>query len=256
MSSGGTVSVSVVIAARNEAANIRPCIESVSWASEIIVVEDRSTDDTSRLATAAGARVIQHPFTTIGGQRNAAIDTAREDWVLVVDADERGSPELGLDVLRAIQSRKFNAYRVPRRNYFLGREVMHGGWQSDKPVRLFLRAARYNASRVHEHVDVTEPVGELEATLIHEPYPTIDSYFEKLDRYSKWWAEDRFDRGVRTGIGAIVLRPPARFLTMYLLRAGFLDGAEGAVLACMASTSVMAKYARLWAMGRRKSSRE
>lgn len=199
-----------------------------------------------------GARVVNHEFVTIGGQRNAAIETASHDWILVVDADERGSRALALDVAEAIESKEFDAYRVRRRNFFLGRVVKHGGWQSDKPVRLFRKSVRYNESRVHEHVDVEGPVGELKSDLIHEPYPTLDSYFEKLDRYSKWWAEDKFDNGKRVGAATVVARPPLRFLTMYVVRGGFLDGAAGAVLACMASTSVMAKYARLWALGRRQ----
>jgi len=216
------------------------------------VVEDGSTDDTAGIAAAAGARVIHHPFATIGGQRNAGIDSASEEWILVVDADERGSHTLALDVAKAIEAKTPNAYRVPRRNFFLGREVKHGGWQSDKPVRLFRKSVRYNASRVHEHVDADGPVGEISSALIHEPYPTIDTYFEKLDRYSKWWAEDKLENGRRVGAATVVTRPPLRFLTMYVIRGGFLDGAAGAVLACMASTSVMAKYARLWALGRRQ----
>ena len=215
------------------------------WAREIIVVEHGSSDATAQLAQAAGARVIDHEFETIGGQRNAAIEVASEDWILVVDADERGSRILELDVAQAIGSKEFEAYRVPRRNFFLGREVKHGGWQSDKPVRLFRKSVRYNASRVHEHAEVSGQIGELTGQLTHEPYPTIDSYFEKLDRYSKWWSEDRHERGKRVGAATVVVRPPLRFLTMYLVRGGFLDGAAGAVLACMASTSVMAKYARL-----------
>ena len=216
------------------------------------MVEDGSTDDTSGIAVAAGARVIHHPFTTIGGQRNAGIESAKEEWVLVVDADERGSHTLALDVARAIEAKTPDAYRIPRRNFFLGREVKHGGWQSDKPVRLFRKRVRYNASRVHEHVDAAGPVGEINSALTHEPYPTIDSYFEKLDRYSKWWAEDKLENGRRVGAATVVTRPPLRFLTMYVIRGGFLDGAAGAVLACLASTSVMAKYARLWALGRRQ----
>lgn len=241
-----------MIAARNEAANIAACIESVRWAREILVVEDGSTDDTAKIAAGAGARVIHQAFSTIGGQRNAAIETSTQEWILVLDADERGSRPLALDVAHAVQSEKLDAYRVPRRNFFLGREVRHGGWQSDKPVRLFRKSVRYNASRVHEHADVAGAIGEIRNGLIHEPYPTLDSYFEKLDRYSKWWAEDRFEEGRRVGAATVVSRPPLRFITMYVIRGGFLDGAAGAVLACMAGTSVMAKYARLWALGRRQ----
>ena len=146
---------------------------------------------------------------------------------------------------------RFDAYRVPRRNYFLGAEVRHGGWESDRPIRLFRSSFRYNSNRVHEHVEVNGAIGELQSSLAHEPYAALDSWFEKLGRYSKWWAEDRFENGKRAGIASVVFRPPLRFLSMYLIRGGWMDGARGALLASMAATSVMAKYARLWAMGMR-----
>jgi glycosyltransferase involved in cell wall biosynthesis len=241
--------LTVVIAARNEAHNITDCVASVAFASEIIVVEDGSTDATAELARDAGATVISNSFQTIGMQRNVAIERAANPWILVVDADERGSPQLGEEIARVISGAGADAYRIPRRNRFLGAEVKHGGWESDKPIRLFRSSIRYNASRVHEHVEVSGAIGELASHLAHEPYASLDSWFEKLGRYSKWWAEDRFEKGRRTGILSVVFRPPFRFLTMYLLRGGWMDGARGALLACMAATSVMAKYARLWTLG-------
>jgi glycosyltransferase involved in cell wall biosynthesis len=244
-----TVGVSVVIAAKNEAANIVACIDSVRWAREIIVVENDSTDGTGDLALRAGAKVILNPFVTIGLQRNAAIERAASDWILVLDADERASAEVGEEIARTIAGARYDAYRIPRRNFFLGREIRHGGWENDKPVRLFRSRLRYSSSRVHEHVETTGATGELVSRLLHAPYASIDQYFEKLDRYSQWWAEDRFERGRRVSAATVVVRPPLRFLRMYILRGGFLDGAAGAVLACLAATSVMAKYARLWARG-------
>ena len=246
---GGSVPVSVVIAARDEAANIEACVASVSWAREVIVVENDSSDDTIELAKRAGATVMSHAFKTIGGQRNAAIERALSDWILVVDADERGSPALGDEIARVVVAPGGpRAFRVPRKNFFLGREVKHGGWETDRPVRLFRSALRYNASRVHEHVDLNGEVGELTTPLVHTPYASFDDYFEKLDRYSKWWAEDRHERGGRASALSVVFRPPARFVSMYLLRGAWMDGAAGAVLSALAAASVMAKYARLWGL--------
>jgi glycosyltransferase involved in cell wall biosynthesis len=248
------VPVTVVIAAKNEAANIVACIDSIRWADEIIVVEDASTDGTADLAIQAGAKVLQQPFTTIGLQRNAAIERAGHDWILVVDADERGTPALASEVRGIVTDTAgappLRSYRIRRRNYFLGREIRHGGWDRDKPVRLFKSIFRYGSSRVHESVETQGPIGEMQSSLLHAPYATIDQYFEKLDRYSRWWAEDRFERGRRVGAATVLVRPPLRFLSMYVLKGGFLDGAQGAVLACLAATSVMAKYARLWGMTR------
>jgi glycosyltransferase involved in cell wall biosynthesis len=250
LSSSEPVAVSVVIAARDEAANIEACVASVRWAREVIVVENDSSDDTVERAARAGATVLSHPFVTIGGQRNAAIERAACDWILVVDADERASPALG-DEIRALiaGSPSSAAYRVPRRNYFVGREVRHGGWGRDRPVRLIRSTLRYNTSRVHEHVETTGGVGQLKEPLEHRPYASLDDYFKKFDRYSRWWAEDRYERGRRAGALSVVFRPPARFVSMYLLRGGLMDGAAGAILSCLAAASVMAKYARLWARG-------
>ena len=153
---------------------------------------------------------------------------------------------------RVIRDAGADAYRIPRRNLFLGREVKHGGWESDKPTRLFKSTIRYNASRVHEHAEVSGAVGELVSHLTHEPYPALDSWFEKLGRYSKWWAEDRFRGGSVRELLRLCSGRRLRFLTMYVVRSGWMDGARGALLACMAATSVMAKYARLWALGNTK----
>ena len=240
--------VSVVIAAMNEAANITACIESVRWASEILVVGQGSSDDTGNLAAAAGATVISQDAATIGALRNAAISRATNRWILVVDADERGTSDVALAVRDAIARPASRAYRVPRRNFFLGREIRHGGWESDRPVRLFDSALRYNDSRVHEHVLISEEPATLNAALLHCPYASLDVYFEKFVRYSRWWAEDQSRRGRRASLAAIIFKPPARFVSMYIFRMGFLDGARGVVLASLAAASVCAKYVRLWGM--------
>jgi glycosyltransferase involved in cell wall biosynthesis len=245
----GTVPVSVVIAVRNEAANIAACIDSVRWAGEILVVDHRSSDDTTEQAARSGATVITGvEAATIGALRNAAIAQAHNHWVLVVDADERGTPDLERAVREVVARPSSAAYRVPRQNFFFGGEIRHGGWEADRPVRLFDSALRYDDSKVHEHVITAGEPGTLRASLLHYPYASLDIYFEKFVRYSSWWAEDQARRGRRASMSAIVLRPPARFVSMFIIKLGFLDGMRGAVLASLAAASVCAKYARLWAI--------
>ena len=250
----GSPDITAVIAAHNESANIEACIASLEWAREVIVVENESSDDTVDRARAAGATVISPKFTTIGAARNNAINRAQTPWILVVDADERCTDELATEIQKVIANPGgHSAFRVPRRNYFLGKEIKHGGWGSDKPLRLFKRELRYNANLVHEHVDVTNgTVGEVKGSLLHYTYTSLDQYFEKFDRYSRWWAEQNFAKGRRGGAAAVLFKPPARFVGMYLLKGGFRDGARGLVLACLAAASVMAKYARLWERSIRK----
>jgi len=247
-SNRGSSDVTAVIAAHNESANIEACIASVEWAREVIVVENESSDDTVDRARSAGATVISPAFTTIGAARNNAIVRSKSPWVFVLDADERCTPELAEEI-RQVVSRPgdASAFRVPRRNFFLGKEIRHGGWGSDKPVRLFRRDLRYNANLVHEHIDVTPAaVGEVKNRLLHYTYTSLDQYFEKFNRYSRWWADQNFAKGRRSNAAAVVFKPPARFVSMYVLKGGFRDGARGLVLACLAAASVMAKYARLW----------
>ena len=248
----GSVPVSVVIAARNAGEHIASCVHSVAgWADEVLVVENDSTDDTVLLASAEGAKVFSHPFHTIGKQRNVAIERSRHDWVLVLDADERCTPALAQEVAALVGGgATLDAYRIPRRNFFLGREIRHGGWEKDRPVRLFRRTLRYDERPVHEHVMTTGAVGTLDEPMLHYTYTSLDQYFEKLDRYSRSWAQQHHEGGRRAGVLHVLVKPPARFVTMYLLRGGFLDGAHGLVVAVLAAMSVAAKYARLWALTR------
>lgn len=247
------VPVTVVIAARNEATEIAACITSVAWAEEILVVENDSTDGTVECARAAGATVFTHPFTSIGAQRNAAIERARHPWIFVIDADERATPEVATAVANVVATPGAPAaWRVRRRNYFQGREIRHGGWERDRPVRLFRRMLRYDERPVHEHVIVAGPVSTLDAPLLHTPYASLDEYFEKLHRYSSWWARQALAQGRRATWVDLLLRPPARFLTMLVLRHGWRDGMAGIVIALLGSMSVAAKYAQLWATQRRE----
>lgn len=246
------VPVSVIIAARNEAAEIGHCVASVDWAAEIIVVENDSADDTFAVAAATGATVFRHPFSTIGAQRNAAIARASREWVFVVDADERGTPALGEEVRRTIaRGDTPAAYRARRRNFFMGREIRHGGWERDMPIRLFRRELRYDERSVHEHVVVADDVGVLEEALLHTPYASLQEYFEKLQRYSRWWAEQNAACGRRASVADLLVKPIARFLYMLVVRSGWRDGMHGVVLAVLGSMSVAAKYAQLWALARR-----
>jgi glycosyltransferase involved in cell wall biosynthesis len=251
-----SVPVTVVIAAHDEALEMAACVHSVRWARQVLVVENDSTDATVEEARAAGAEVFSHPFRTIGAQRNAAISRAAERWILVLDADERGTPAFGREVARVVAASPspaagvVRAYRVRRRNFFFGREISHGGWERDRPVRLFDAGLRYDDRPVHEHVVVDGAVGTLVEPLLHVPYATLDEYFEKLTRYSRSWAEQHFARGRRARVRDLVLRPVGRVVSMLVLRGGWRDGVHGVVLAALAGMSVTAKYAQLWARQR------
>jgi (heptosyl)LPS beta-1,4-glucosyltransferase len=248
-----SVPVSAVIAAHNEADQIEACIRSVSWAAEVLVVENDSSDDTLDRARAAGATVFSHPFRSIGAQRNAAIARAGHPWVFVLDADERATPALGVEVTRHLAQDAPEAYRVPRRNWFLGREIRHSGWKRDRPVRLFRSSLRYDERPVHEHVLTNAEPGLLGEALLHQPYATLGEYFEKLGRYSRDWALQNRERGRSVTVFSLLARPQLRFVSTLLLRGGWRDGWQGVLISALAGVSVASKYAHLWALQHEKA---
>jgi (heptosyl)LPS beta-1,4-glucosyltransferase len=247
------VPVTVVIAAHNEAAQIGACVRSVAWAAEVLVVENDSSDDTVERARSAGASVFSHPFRTIGAQRNAAIARASHPWILVLDADERATPALGAEIARRIAQAGREAFRVPRRNWFLGEEIRHSGWDRDRPVRLFRAQLRYDERPVHEHVLTTTEPGTLGEALLHQPYANLGEYFEKLGRYSRDWAMQNQERGRKVSVATLLFRPQARFMSTLLLRGGWRDGWRGVMISVLAGVSVAAKYAQLWALQHRRN---
>jgi glycosyltransferase involved in cell wall biosynthesis len=252
---GAAVPITAVIAAHNEGDQIAACVRSVAWADEIIVVENDSTYDTVEQARAGGATVFSHPFRTIGAQRNAAIARARHPWIFVLDADERATSALGGEVARRI-GEDAEAWRVRRRNWFLGREIRHSGWDRDRPVRLFRSSLRYDERPVHEHVITTSEPGTLDEPLHHQPYANLGEYFEKLGRYSRDWAEQNHAKGRRVSILTLLARPQLRFVTTLLWRGGWRDGWQGVVISTLAGVSVASKYAQLWALNHKQHARQ
>lgn len=246
-------SVTIVIPTRNEGARIAECVGGLAWADEVIVIDGQSTDGTPELARSAGARVLDGRAVagpTIAHQRNAGIAAAAHEWVFALDADERIGPELAAELRTTVADPAHEAYAVRRRNVFLGKTVRHAGWGSDWVVRLFRRNRRFVERKVHEALEPVADVGRLAAPLEHMPYCDLGQYLQKLDRYTTWAAEELAARGRRPRITDLMLRPPARFVRMYFLQLGILDGWRGAVLCGLAAVSVFLKYARLWERSR------
>jgi glycosyltransferase involved in cell wall biosynthesis len=240
------VPLTIVIPTLNEGAQIAECLRSAAWADEVIVADAGSTDQTAAAAERAGAKVVRCPNMTIAGQRNAAITQARNPWVLALDADERVTPELAKEIAGVLANPKHQAYAVRRRNHFLGKPITRAGWGSDWVTRLFRRERRFVERRLHESLEPVADLGRLVQVLDHMPYRDLTHYLEKLDRYSRWAADDLADRGRRPRLWDLVLKPPARFVRMYFLQLGLLDGWRGAVLCGLAAASVFMRYARLW----------
>ncbi len=238
--------VSVVVITRNAADSIAACLESAAFADEIVVLDSGSTDATRELAAAAGARVLEHEWRGFGRQKQLAVETARHDWVLCLDADERVSPELAAAIARALEAPVSPVYRMARRNRFLGRWLRHGEGYPDWSARLFdRRAARWSDDAVHEKVLYAVTPGTLEGDLLHESGEDLGRYLDKQNRYTSLAAEQLHARGRRAGVLELVLSPAVRFVKFYLLRLGFLDGVPGLVHTAIGCMNSFLKYAKL-----------
>jgi glycosyltransferase involved in cell wall biosynthesis len=244
----GRAALSVIITTYNEEVNIGDCIESVLWADEILVVDSFSKDGTVEVAQRYPVRLLQREYFGSAAQKNWAIDRVHHDWVLIVDADERVTPELAAEILRVLASAPdVNGYYIKRENVFVDRVIRHSGWSTDKVIRLFRRdKGRYPNRRVHADLAIEGPTPLLDHAFLHYTFRSFDQYFEKFLNYAEWGAAQAFREGRSVGILEIAGRPLWRFLRTYVVQLGFLDGLHGLVLCTLQSFGVFLKYARLW----------
>jgi glycosyltransferase involved in cell wall biosynthesis len=245
--------LSVVIIARNEEVNLPRCLDSVKWADEIIVVDSGSVDRTVQIAQESGARIVNTEWTGFGPVKQAGVNAAEGEWVLSIDADEV-VPEALADEINAMlkKDNETVGYYLPRLTQFLGRWMRHGGWYPDYVLRLFRRdRGGFDGAVVHETVQVSGPTARLRHALKHYSYPDLDSYFDKLNRYTTLAAQDLHRRGRTAGLIKIMINPIAKFLKQYCVRGGWLDGREGLILALLSAGYVMTKYAKLQDLNRR-----
>lgn len=246
--------LSVVVITRNEEANLSRCLKSVAWADELVVVDSGSTDRTIEIAEGFGARVIKIEWRGFGLSKQTGLDQAEGEWVLSIDADEEVPAGLADEIKTVIgEEREAVGYLMPRRTRFLGRWILHGGWYPDHILRLFKRArGRFTDASVHEGVVVDGPVARLTQDLLHYSYPTLEAYLSKFNLYTTLAATDALKRGRNAGVVRIVLSPVAKFIKQYILKAGFLDGTEGLVLAFLSAGYVLTKYAKLRELKRKE----
>jgi glycosyltransferase involved in cell wall biosynthesis len=248
--------LSAVLITRNAAAQLEPCLASLAFADEIVVVDAGSEDATPALAAGRGARVIEHEWLGFGRQKQFAVDAAAHDWVLCVDADERVSDALAASIGRALEAPTAPVYRMARRNRFLGRWLAHGEGYPDWSPRLFdRRAARWSDDPVHEKVLYATTPGTLDGDLLHDSAETLSAYLDKQNRYTTLAAEQLFADGRRVGALHLFASPLVRFLKFYVFRLGFLDGLPGLIHIAIGCINSFMKYAKLIALQRGQSRR-
>lgn len=240
-------SLSVIIIANNEANNIRRALDSVRFADEIIINDSGSTDGTVEIAAVYGCTIIRTEFAGFGAAKQAALEAAKSDWVLSIDADEEIDETLAAAIKQAIQTPGYDGYLLNRKSQFLGRWILHSGWYPDHLVRLFRRnRGRFTSDRVHEKVEVDGKLAKLDGYILHYTDPDIEHYLNKLNRYTTLSADILKGQGKQFRISNVIVKPPATFFIMYVLNSGWRDGIPGLLLALLSSFHVLCKYAKLW----------
>ena len=240
--------LTVAVITWNEEERLRPCLESAAWADEIVVVDSASTDKTVEVAREFTDRIWVRPWPGFAAQKNFALEQASLPWVLSLDADERVTPDLRREIERVLlNDGPADGYTIPRKNLFWGAWVRHGRLYPDRQLRLFRKGrGRFVEHAVHESVSVDGLVERLEHPLIHESYRSLEEFGLRSNRYSTLAATEWITLGRRVGVGDLVLRPLGRFVSMYLLNRGFLDGWRGLLLAMLYAHYVFLRTAKVW----------
>lgn len=251
--------LSVVMIAKNAADLLPDCLASVGWADEIVLLDSGSSDGTVELARSLGAQVyINTDWQGYGVQRQRAQDYATGDYVLMIDTDERVTPELADSLRQTLAAPKEGAiYSIARRNYFLGRFMRHSGWYPDRVMRLYPRLGyRYNNNLVHESLDAKgAQIIELTGDLLHLTCRDFSGFQQKQLAYATAWAQERHQKGKKTSLMSIFGHTLGAFVKTLLLRGGVLDGKQGWLLAVVNAQYTFNKYTELWALSRGYSER-
>jgi glycosyltransferase involved in cell wall biosynthesis len=240
--------ITAIIPTLNEEVNIEQAIESVSFADEIIVIDSYSTDATVALAQKHDVTLIQRVFDDYSTQKNFAIEKAKHNWIYVLDADERVTPELRKEILeRAKDPNGFVGFNVYRTFYFAGKKLKYSGWQHDKVIRFFRKdKCKYNGKIVHERIEAHGKVGFFENKLEHYTYRNFDYFVSKLNRYAALKAQLLYEKNRKANLFHFIIKPPFKFVIHYVVRLGFLDGFPGFVISVLLSYGVLVRYIKLW----------
>lgn len=240
--------ISVILIVLNGETTIAPCLQSVSWAAEIIVVDSGSTDRTEEICTTyPGVRFFHHPWLGYGPQKNYALSLATHEWVLSIDADEVITPELAEEIRGAIDnSGAYAGFSFRRKNMYKKQWVRHSGWWPDEILRVFRKdAGRFNDRQVHESVEVNGAVKKLAGVMEHFSYNRPEDFILKMHSYSTAGARQMKVAGKKGGALRAVIRTVAAFVKSYILKRGFLDGRTGLLVAVSGAIGVFYKIIML-----------
>lgn len=241
--------ISVITVVRNEKDNIRPCLETVKWAHEIIVIDQGSEDDTAAIAKEFTDKVYtveQKGYCE--PDRIFALSKASGEWILCIDADERIPEQLAQEIKNVLSADYINAdgYYILRNNYIFGRLMKYGGHQGDKHLRLFKKDKVRLSEKIHEAPSVEGATGQLKNSMDHYSTRTLSDYCRKLNSYTDREMERMDEEGRKFSVLTIMIRPAGKFLDQYILKQGFRDGMEGFIFYSLSAFYTFIKYVKLW----------
>ena len=244
-----TLSVALIV--KNEELNLAKCLDTVTWADEIVVLDTGSDDSTIEIAKKYTDKVfINTDWQGYGIQRQRLQEFTSCDWVLMLDADERLTPELISEIKSAVKKNDTNiVYDIPRLSWCFGDFIRHSGWYPDYVTRLYAKdKAEYNDNLVHEKLEFNSSLHKVKLTgdLLHYTYRDLEHYLVKSAGYAKAWAIQKQAKGKSSSLLQGFSHGVACFVKMYIFRRGFLDGRQGLLLALLSGHSTFAKYADLW----------
>lgn len=251
---GNREKLTVIIPVYNEAGHMAQVLESVAFADEIIVVDSYSTDNTIEIAKAYNPKIIQRKFDYHAAQKNWAIPQASNEWILLIDADERVTPKLENEILERLKNppeATVAGFWIGRVNHFMGQRIYYSGWRNDKVIRLFRKSmCRYEDKFVHEEITTGGKVLFLKEKLLHYTYRSMDSFIEKLNRYATQQAKDYDAKTGRLTPYHFLIKPFWGFVKHYFLQSGFRDGVPGLVIGYIQAYTVFMRYVKLWLLRR------
>lgn len=248
--------LTAIIPAGNEIHNIESVIKSVSFADEVLVVDSFSSDGTYEIAKKLATKVIRRDYEYSASQKNWAIPQAAHDWILLVDADERVTPELKNEIVLLLQNppQDIAAFWIGRNNHFMGKKVNYSGWRNDSVIRLFKRdLCVYQDKHVHAEILVNGKIGRLKNKFYHNTYITFDKYIEKMNRYATWQSKDYDKKTGKLTPYHFIIKPIWGIFKHYILQRGFRDGVVGLAIGYIQGYVIFMRYIKLWLLRRSRS---
>lgn len=239
--------LTAIIITKNEAYHIERCLQSINWVDQIIVLDSGSMDETVSICQRYTAHVYQTDWPGFGPQKQRALNLATNDWIFSIDADEVVSPELRQEMQQAMREDSVAGFEIPRLSSYCGKQIRHAGWWPDYVLRLFRRdLGRFTENIVHERVLVDGSIGRLHSPLLHEAFVDLNEVLDKVNSYSALGAQQLHQKGVRSSLFKAVYKALWTFIRTYWLKAAFLDGEQGFMLAVSNAEGAYYKYLKLY----------